>query len=92
MALCRLLELTPIGTNAFLRFQLEMQLRKLKVNPLKEKARFRRINVAIADAHTNLKLINQSTNCFLMMFFENNGSAVAVGEVFFRPSKTSLNI
>ena len=69
MALCRLLELTPIGTNAFLRFQLEMQLRKLKVNPLKEKARFRRINVAIADAHTNLTLINQSTNCFLMMFF-----------------------
>ena len=31
VALCRLLELTPMGTNAFLRFQLEMQLRKLKV-------------------------------------------------------------
>jgi len=32
VALCRLLELTPIGTNAFLRFQLEMQLRKLKAD------------------------------------------------------------
>ena len=31
VALCRLLEFTPIGTNAFLRFQLEMQLRKLRV-------------------------------------------------------------
>jgi len=34
VALCRLLELTPIGTNAFLRFQLEMQLRKLKADDL----------------------------------------------------------
>jgi len=32
VALCRLLELTPIGTNAFLRFQLEMQLRKLRTD------------------------------------------------------------
>jgi len=32
VALCRLLELTPIGTNAFLRFQIEMQLRKLKAD------------------------------------------------------------
>jgi hypothetical protein len=31
VAICRLLELTPFGTNAFLRFQIEMQLRKLKV-------------------------------------------------------------
>lgn len=34
VALCRLLELTPMGTNAFLRFQLEMQLRKLKADDL----------------------------------------------------------
>lgn len=32
VAICRLLELTPIGTNAFLRFQIEMQLRKLKAD------------------------------------------------------------
>jgi LETM1 and EF-hand domain-containing protein 1 len=30
VALCRLLELTPIGTSNFLRFQLEMKLRQLK--------------------------------------------------------------
>merc|ERR1711963_111532 len=28
IAVCRLLDLTPIGTNAFLRFQIEMQMRK----------------------------------------------------------------
>jgi len=32
VAICRLLEFTPIGTNAFLRFQIEMQLRKLKAD------------------------------------------------------------
>ena len=32
IAVCRLLDLTPIGTNAFLRFQIEMQLRKLKAD------------------------------------------------------------
>eukprot|EP00090_Calanus_glacialis_P034991 TRINITY_DN5966_c0_g1_i1.p1 TRINITY_DN5966_c0_g1~~TRINITY_DN5966_c0_g1_i1.p1 ORF type:complete len:969 (-),score=376.28 TRINITY_DN5966_c0_g1_i1:129-3035(-) len=32
VAICRLLELTPIGTNSFLRFQIEMQLRKLKAD------------------------------------------------------------
>lgn len=32
VALCRLLELQPIGTNNFLRFQLRMQLRKLKAD------------------------------------------------------------
>jgi len=32
VAICRLLELTPIGTNAFLRFQIEMQVRKLKAD------------------------------------------------------------
>lgn len=31
-ALCRLLELQPIGTNNFLRFQLRMQLRRLKAD------------------------------------------------------------
>lgn len=31
-ALCRLLELQPIGTNAFLRFQLRMKLRSLKAD------------------------------------------------------------
>jgi hypothetical protein len=35
VAICRLLELTPFGTNAFLRFQIEMQLRKLKVSDIK---------------------------------------------------------
>lgn len=34
VALCRLLEFTPIGTNAFLRFQLEMQLRKLRTDDM----------------------------------------------------------
>jgi len=32
IAVCRLLDLTPIGTNAFLRFQIEMQMRKLKAD------------------------------------------------------------
>ena len=32
VAICRLLDLTPIGTNAFLRFQIEMQMRKLKAD------------------------------------------------------------
>jgi len=32
VAICRLLDLTPIGTNAFLRFQIEMQLRKLRAD------------------------------------------------------------
>lgn len=32
VALCRLLELTPIGTNAFLKFQLEMKVRQLKTD------------------------------------------------------------
>merc|ERR1719348_1704063 len=32
VAICRLLEFTPIGTNAFLRFQIEMQMRKLKAD------------------------------------------------------------
>jgi len=32
VAICRLIDLTPIGTNAFLRFQIEMQLRKLKAD------------------------------------------------------------
>ena len=32
VALCRLLELTPMGTNNFLRFQLEMKLRQLKID------------------------------------------------------------
>jgi len=32
VAICRLLDMTPIGTNAFLRFQIEMQLRKLKAD------------------------------------------------------------
>jgi len=34
VAICRLLEFTPIGTNAFLRFQIEMQLRKLKADDI----------------------------------------------------------
>lgn len=34
VAICRLLELTPIGTNAFLRFQIEMQLRKLRADDI----------------------------------------------------------
>lgn len=32
VAICRLLEFTPIGTSAFLRFQIEMQLRKLRAD------------------------------------------------------------
>ena len=32
VAVCRLLDLTPIGTNASLRFQIEMQMRKLKAD------------------------------------------------------------
>ena len=32
VAICRLLDFTPFGTNAFLRFQIEMQLRKLKAD------------------------------------------------------------
>lgn len=33
-AICRLLDLTPFGTNAFLRFQIEIQLRRLKADDI----------------------------------------------------------